>query len=254
MRSHRRMMLCLLLALATIPVVGSAQPAPLFITSVTVDLEQEQLTISGQNFGAAEPGVSLAGFGLTVMSNSATTVVAQLPAPVAALPGSYLLTVTAKDPAATGYDRFNVAIGTVGPAGPKGDAGPPGAPGLDGAPGAVGPQGPQGAKGDVGAQGVQGKVGAPGLKGDTGAQGPKGDRGFAGPGVTVYNDYVSALTASFSSCTTSTIITSGPVFGYSAACNAAVSRYCKARGFATGFGPIEYSGGPNYSVQFVCVG
>ncbi len=190
MRNHRLIMLCLLTALTAFPLTSRAQTPPLVITSVTVDLEQQQLTIFGQNFGNAAPGVSLAGMGLIIKSHSTTTVVAHLPAPIAALPGTYLLTVTALDSAASGYDRFNVSIGTGGPAGPKGDVGPPGPQGPAGAQGAAGPPGPQGLKGDAGPPGPQGLAGvpgqpgvagAPGSAGPPGSQGPKGDTGPQGP-------------------------------------------------------------------------
>ncbi|CAM4432567.1 hypothetical protein COEX109129_25570 [Corallococcus exiguus] len=84
-------MFCLLTALTAFPDIGNAQTPPLVIKSVSVDTP---------------------------------TVVAVLPAPVAVMPGTYLLTVSAMDPAASGYDRFNVSIGTGGAAGPKGDTGP----------------------------------------------------------------------------------------------------------------------------------
>ncbi|WP_375759803.1 hypothetical protein [Corallococcus exercitus] len=193
--------LCVGLALAVTPLPSSAQ-TPLVVTSVSVDLEQKTLTIFGQDFGSAAPAVSLAGFGLIISSHSQTAVVAFLPEPVAVFPGTYLLTVTAQATDATGYDRFNVSIGTGGPAGPKGDVGPAGPPGQAGArgvegppgeAGATGPTGPQGPQGDTGPQGPAGARGADGLpgaagptgpqglKGDTGPQGPRGDVGPQGP-------------------------------------------------------------------------
>ncbi|WP_324291362.1 hypothetical protein [Corallococcus sp. bb12-1] len=180
MRAARLAMLCLLTALTVFPRTGSAQTPPLVIKSVTVDLENQEITIFGQDFGNTAPGVNLSGSGLIILSHGTTTVVAKLPAPVAVIPGTYLLTVTALDPSASGYDRFNVSIGTGGPAGPKGDTGPAGAPG------AAGPQGPAGAAGADGAAGAPGPVGpsgaqgAPGPKGDTGAQGPQGLKGDTG--------------------------------------------------------------------------
>ncbi|WP_338273462.1 IPT/TIG domain-containing protein, partial [Corallococcus caeni] len=164
MQKIRMVMLCVAMAIAAVPLTSSAQ-APLLVTSVSVDLDQMQITIFGQDFGSEAPSVGLAGEGLIIISHSPSTIVAYLPAPVAVLPGTYILTVTAQSPDAYGSDRFGVNIGTGGPAGPKGDVGPQGppgqagAPGADGLPGATGPQGP---KGDMGA------VGAPGPKGDTG--------------------------------------------------------------------------------------
>ncbi|RYZ17318.1 MAG: collagen-like protein [Myxococcaceae bacterium] len=176
-------MLCLLTALTVFPRTSSAQTPPLVIKSVTVDLENQEITIFGQDFGSTAPGVNLSGSGLIILSHSTTTVVAKLPAPVAVIPGTYLLTVTALDPSATGYDRFNVSIGTGGPAGPKGDtgpAGPPGAAGAQGPAGAAGVTGAAGAAGAPGPVGPAGPQGAPGPKGDTGAQGPQGLKGDTG--------------------------------------------------------------------------
>ncbi|WP_244238558.1 collagen-like protein [Corallococcus terminator] len=180
MRAARLAMLCLLTALTVFPRTGSAQTPPLVIKSVTVDLENQEITIFGQDFGSTAPGVNLSGSGLIILSHSTTTVVAKLPAPVAVIPGTYLLTVTALDPAATGYDRFNVSIGTGGPAGPKGDTGPAGAPGAAGPQGPAGAAGADGATGAPGPAGPSGPQGVPGPKGDTGAQGPQGLKGDTG--------------------------------------------------------------------------
>ncbi|MBN8466233.1 collagen-like protein [Corallococcus exiguus] len=177
-------MFCLLTALTAFPDIGNAQTPPLVIKSVSVDLDNQQLTIYGQDFGAQAPAVNLAGSGLIILSHSTTAVVAVLPAPVAVMPGTYLLTVTAMDPAASGYDRFNVSIGTGGAAGPKGDTGPAGPPGATGAAGSQGPKGDTGAAGSQGPQGPKGDTGAQGAagpKGDTGDQGPQGLKGDAGP-------------------------------------------------------------------------
>lgn len=198
MQKLRLVMLWAVMALAVSPLTSSAQ-TPLVITSVSVDLDQKQITIFGRDFGSTAPAVGLAGHGLIIISHSPTAVVAYLPEPVAVLPGSYLLTVTAQAPDAIGYDRFSVSIGTGGPTGPKGDVGPQGPPGptgargadgLPGAAGVAGPAGPQGLKGDVGLQGLPGPVGARGADGLSGAagaagpagpQGPKGDVGPQGP-------------------------------------------------------------------------
>ncbi|QSQ28146.1 hypothetical protein JY651_18095 [Pyxidicoccus parkwayensis] len=169
------------------PRTSNAQTPPLVVTSVTVSLENLQLTINGENFGNTAPGVGLAGRGLIVLSHSPTVVVALLPAAVAAVPGTYILSVTALDPEASGYDRFAVSIGTGGPAGPKGDAGPQGPPGPQGPAGAAGVAGPQGLVGPAGAPGAPGAPGAAGVAGPPGSMGPqgpqglKGDRGPEGP-------------------------------------------------------------------------
>lgn len=72
------------------------------------------MTIFGENFGNTVPGVSLAGSELIATSHSMTALEVNLPPTVAAIPGTYLLTVTVLDPAATGYDRFNVSFGMGG--------------------------------------------------------------------------------------------------------------------------------------------
>lgn len=185
MHRHGRLaLLCLLTVLAVIPRTSHAQSAPLVVTSVTVSLEDLKLTIYGENFGNIAPGVGLAGRGLIVSSHSPTVVVALLPAAVAAVPGTYILSVTALDPEASGYDRFAVSIGTGGPAGPKGDVGPQGPPGPQGpagAAGVAGPAGPVGPAGAPGAAGVAGPAGPVGPQGPQGPQGLKGDRGPEGP-------------------------------------------------------------------------
>lgn len=178
MHRHGRLaLLCLLTVLAAIPRTSHAQSAPLVVTSVTVSLEDLKLTIYGENFGNIAPGVGLAGRGLIVSSHSPTVVVALLPAAVAAVPGTYILSVTALDPEASGYDRFAVSIGTGGPAGPKGDVGPQGAPGPKGD---VGPQGAKGDVGPAGPAGPQGPAGAAGVAGPAGPAGPAGAQGAAG--------------------------------------------------------------------------
>ena len=187
MRYHRLATLCLMTVVAAFPRASSAQTPPLYITSVTVDLAGQQLVIFGENFGNTAPGVRLAAKGLIVLSSSMTAVVAHLPAEIAAQPGTYRLTLTALDPTATGYDHFNVSIGTGGPAGPQGvpgPAGPQGPVGATGVAGAPGPSGPQGLKGDTGDRGPagpQGDSGPAGPQGPPGLQGPAGAPGVAGP-------------------------------------------------------------------------
>ena len=135
--------------MAELPVVVS--------TTIKYSVTPNQITISGQNFGAAAPKVVLNNTTLTLISNT-TTIVANMPSGLA--PGSYILTVT---PNRNLPAIFVVTNGEVGPQGPMG---------LTGA------QGPQG---NTGAQGPQGNTGPQGPQGNTGPQGPQGPQGNTGP-------------------------------------------------------------------------
>jgi hypothetical protein len=152
--------------------------------------------------------------------------------------------------------------GPPGPPGPKGDTGPvgpqgpPGPQGPKGEPGLVGLKGDQGDRGEIGPQGPQG---SPGPQGNTGSQGatgpagpvgPQGPQGTPGPGASPFRDKtISVLTNAYNACTTSTIVTNN---AYSGACNAAVYRYCRDIGYASGFGPYEYSTSTGI-VGFTCL-
>jgi IPT/TIG domain-containing protein len=87
------------------------------------------LTLVGEGhaFGDGEPVVTLNGTPLTVVTASASEIVATLPPGLD--PGTYLLTVS-RGPATTQFDGFNLTLGAVGPQGPAGPTGPPGAPGT----------------------------------------------------------------------------------------------------------------------------
>jgi hypothetical protein len=74
-----------------------------------------------------------------------------------------------------------VSVGPAGPAGADGAVGPAGPQGPAGAVGAVGPQGPPGADGAVGAVGPPGPAGNDGAVGPVGPQGPLGAVGAVGP-------------------------------------------------------------------------
>ena len=113
----------------------------LLVLSARADHALDFIDLVGENFGSVPPAVKLNGLTLLVVSSSATTVSAKLPAGLA--PGTYLLTV-ATGGGMTQFDAFNVTIGSPGPQG---------TPGL---PGATGPQGPSGA---TGAQGPAGPAG-----------------------------------------------------------------------------------------------
>ena len=149
-----------------------------------------QITITGQHldenlFGPpSAPTVQLAGTPLHVLSSSATTVVAELPAGVTF--GEFLLTVEHKTFLNGWFDLTLGATGAQGPAGPQGPAGgqgPQGLMGFPGIPGTTGPQGlpgPAGVAGPAGATGPPGSVGPPGPQGTAGATGPIGPAGVPG--------------------------------------------------------------------------
>jgi len=142
--------------------------------SANFSVNPAQLTISGLNFGASVPTVTVDLLPTGVISNTDTTIVANLPLTVTA--GSYLLQVT--NTTANKTVSFDVTLGAVGPEGPMG------APGNVGPAGATGPQGPAGPNGNTGAQGPAGptgNTGAQGPVGPPGAQGPQGKNGPTGP-------------------------------------------------------------------------
>jgi IPT/TIG domain len=130
----------ILLSLLTIQAYAVSSPT---IVSAVANFQTNQLTITGSNFGSAVPKVTLDGSQLQVVSNSTTTVVANLAS--GANPGGYLLTLTNKN---SGLRvEFDVTLGVAGPPGPQGPQGPQGIQGL---------QGPQGVQGQQGAQGPAG--------------------------------------------------------------------------------------------------
>jgi hypothetical protein len=138
-----------------------AESIPL-ISAVTETTNPPQLTITGSNFGTAQPAVTLNNSSVSVMSYTNTLVVVSVPPSIESTPGTYALTLTnnsdsSYDPLRTTV--FVVAIGTVGPAGsagpigPQGNAGPAGSIGPAGAMGPAGPLGPPGATGAAGPAG-----------------------------------------------------------------------------------------------------
>jgi hypothetical protein len=167
---------------------GSAFAAPIINNSSSTT---NAITISGSNLSGGTAFVTLGSYpALTVTSQTATQLVANLPAGVSA--GSYTLNVQIGN-SKTNSTSSVAAIGAIGPTGPagaQGPVGPAGATGPAGAQGATGSNGPQGSPGPVGAtgaQGAKGDIGATGAQGATGAAGPtgvqgaKGDVGATGP-------------------------------------------------------------------------
>jgi len=149
------------------------------------DVSSTQLLIDGIHFGTALPNVTLAGIPLTVVTHTDTHITALLP-PSGVDAATYSLIVSVPVPRSTFTVPslpFNVAIGAVGPQGPKGEpgaVGPQGPKGDPGAAGAAGPQGPQGPMGATGPAGPQGPQGSPGGQGPAGSAGPPGAQGPSG--------------------------------------------------------------------------
>jgi hypothetical protein len=162
------LLICLLFA-------TPALAASITITSATPNLTSGTVAIQGDNFGELSPPiVVLDGFVLTLTAWGPTQVIAVLPAPVAASPGSYQLSVSrlGKNNAIQDTATFVVTVG---------DSGPAGATGPTGAAGAAGPTGPAGAAGATGPAGATGAAGLPGVAGPTGPAGPSGAAGATGP-------------------------------------------------------------------------
>jgi hypothetical protein len=178
--SLRRFSLALALLLAaSIASATPGTPQPqLSIVKADADFALTQLAVSGVNFGAGVPSVTLGDVALDVLSHDDTSLVAELPA---MSPGTYRL-VIARGAAATQVDAFDVTLGTTGPVGPVGPVGPMGPQGVVGP---VGPQGVAGPMGPAGPQGVAGPMGPVGPQGVAGPQGPAGPQGIPGAGQSV---------------------------------------------------------------------
>jgi hypothetical protein len=124
------------------------------VLNASANLSTGQLTITGNGF-PRDATVVLSGQALTLVSSTATTIVADLPPAIVSTPGSYALTLERRHEIMV---RFVVTIGAVGPPGPTGPQGPIG---LPGATGPIGPQGPVGSQGPTGPQGPAGNSSAP---------------------------------------------------------------------------------------------
>lgn len=90
------------------PSGGSRQPVPPAIASAAVDLQQDLMTISGQNFGNAPPIVKLANQVLEVKSFSANRIVVRMPPDLPS--ATYLLTVTTGGARQVMSNLFSAAI------------------------------------------------------------------------------------------------------------------------------------------------
>ena len=175
------------LGLIAVPVAAKKKSGKngkhLSIIEVSVDLENDELTITGESldFGPKSLEVTLGTIGpLTIIgSPTDTTIVAGLPPNIT--PGDYLLTVS-RGNGESQQDEHHLTVGAVGPEGPQGSAGPQGDPGPQGLQGEVGPQGPQGNPGPVGPIGLQGPAGPAGANGADGASGADGVKWLADSG------------------------------------------------------------------------
>lgn len=143
------------LGFATLLAVADAYALSDGITSVNADESMSQLTIAGKGLrSSGKSVVTLGGVELRLISQNASTLVAQCPGSPATCPtGDWLLQVNTftSTGVPVGQQTWNYTIGAVGPQGPKGHTGAQGPQGPKGDTGATGPQGPQGPKGDSGA-------------------------------------------------------------------------------------------------------
>jgi hypothetical protein len=132
------------------------------IKEASADLDAGQLLVHGDGFMRRAKDrvfVSLSGDLLSLISQSETEIIAQLPSGIP--PGTYRLAVV-RDGPIPGADAMDLTIGAVGPAGPEG---------------------PPGAKGDIGDPGPPGLPGLPGQDGKDGAAGPPGPKGMTWRGA-----------------------------------------------------------------------
>ena len=128
---------CVLHAVVIGPVVNNG----------TINYGKGQVTLNGSGFEPANtaPSVRVNGAALKIDSFSNVQIVATLQANAAV--GSYSLTVTNSQGAATLFDITYGAAGPQGPAGSQGPAGPQGVAGVQGPTGPTGQRGPQGPQG-----------------------------------------------------------------------------------------------------------
>jgi hypothetical protein len=139
----------LTLALSAHGLFGATAITPA-VNNGTINYQKNQVTLNGSGFEPAKaaPVVRLNGAALKIDSFSIAQIVATLPAKTAT--GTYSLTITNSQGAATVFDLTYGADGPQGPAGPAGAKGPQGATGQAGLTGATGPQGPKGPPGAPG--------------------------------------------------------------------------------------------------------
>jgi hypothetical protein len=147
MRSiSRRLRWAVLLVVLAVPSVARAAVS---IGSVTPTAVPGQLLIQGSDFGsypAFPPIVVLDGYMLTLDQWGPSQILAEIPAPLMAVPGTYELSITnrAKNGSYVSTAVYEVALGAAGVPGPPGPAGPTGPAGPSGAAGPPGATGPAG--------------------------------------------------------------------------------------------------------------
>ena len=127
MKRYNFALAAILAVMAMLPAVASATPV---IVGAVPNFTTNKLTITGTGFGSAVPTLKIDAMAATVVSHTATTVVADLPAGIGS--GTYQLTVTTP----AGMGSFDLTLGTVGPQGPAGPQR------RTGGQGSSGPQGP----------------------------------------------------------------------------------------------------------------
>src|SRR5437870_2076183 len=132
--------------------LSTAQAAPA-ITSAVANFSNHTIAITGQNFGATKPAVSLDNIPLLVTSFTQTSIQANLPNNLGS--GSYHLFVGGGNQSAL----LDVTLGGAGPTGPTGATGTAGTNGTNGATGATGPTGATGTNGTNGTNGINGVTG-----------------------------------------------------------------------------------------------
>jgi hypothetical protein len=149
-----------------------------------LNVTPHQLIIKGSGFGWSQPVVNISAVPASVLSHTETVVVVEIPSSIAAVPGSYILTLATGPGNGANQTQLDVTLGATGGPGPQGVAGPAGATGAQGVAGPAGATGPQGVAGPAGAtgpQGVAGPAGTPGLQGLPGQPGAPGTQGLPGP-------------------------------------------------------------------------
>jgi hypothetical protein len=167
----RRILFAMLLLLTPSFVFAAQTPV---VNSGAINYTTNQITLTGSGFlpAKAAPSVLVNNIKATVVSDTATQIVATLPAGLTA--GTFIVSVTNSQ---GNVGTFDVAYGAIGPQGPAG------------APGPVGSPGPAGAMGPAGATGPRGIAGAPGAPGASGAQGPAGTNGTSFTFLNAFDAY-----------------------------------------------------------------
>jgi hypothetical protein len=153
----RRILFATLLLLTPSFAFAAQIPA---VNNGVINYTTSQITLTGSGFlpGKVAPTVLFNNIKLTLVSDTATQIVASVPAGIAA--GTFNVSVTNSQ---GNSGTIDITYGATGPQGPAGPAGAPGPAGPAGATGATGPRGSAGAPGAPGASGAQGPAGTNGV-------------------------------------------------------------------------------------------